>query len=152
MKLFKKSIKILCVVFGLILLFVVAVLMGESYEVISKANNGLDTKVEVKKFFGKKLSETTINSKGFYNGEFKSWHIFKKNMIRVEGQFKNGFLHGYQKDYNRDGMVMMKRIWDEGKLSKLYMPENGILKEIPEDKWPEYARNPHTRLLKAKGY
>lgn len=152
MGVFKKIIKILCVIFGLILFSVVGVLMGENYEIISKTNKGYDTKVEVKRIFGKKLSEATINSKGFYNGKFKTWHLFKRNMIRVEGQFKDGFFHGEQKDYNRDGKIIMVRIWDKGKLLKLYMPDNGDLKEIPEDRWPKYARSPHTEPVKAKEY
>ncbi len=150
MKLFKILIKSICLMVGLIVLAVFVVLLGENYKIVSKTNQGTDTKIEVKSLFGKKLSAATINSKGFYNGEFQSWHLFRKNLKKSEGQFKDGFWHGKWKEYNRDGSLSMIREWEKGQLLKLFVPENGEIQEIPKDKWPEYANVQQDKPVKAK--
>ena len=150
MKVLKIIIKTICIIVGVIVLFVVVALMGESYKIINRTNQGTDTKVEVKRLFGKKLCEATINYRGFYNGEFKSWHLFKKDLKKSEGQFKDGYWHGKWKEYNREGSLSMIREWKKGKLIKLFIPENGDIKEIPKDKWPKYANIQQNKPVKAK--
>ena len=152
MKLFKILTKSICLIVGLIVFVVLVALMGESYKVVSKTNQGTDTKVEVKSFFGKNLSAATINSRGLYNGEFQSWHLFRRNLKKSEGQFKDGFWHGKWKEYNRDGSLSMIREWEKGKLIKLFVSENGEIQEISKDKWPEYANVQQAKPVKARKY
>lgn len=143
-------IKYICLISALAIIVLVIILLGENYETIDKINQGAITKVEVKSFFGKKLSEATLNSQGFYDGEFQNWHLFKKNMIRSKGQFKNGFWHGPWKDYKRDGSLAMIRVWEKGELVKLFMPESGYMIEVIKDKWPEYVDVQQPKPTKAQ--
>ena len=150
MKPLKIIFKSISLIGALAIMVLVVALLGESYKTIDKTNQGSVTKVEVKRFFGKKLSEATLNTQGFYDGEFQNWHLFKKNTIRSEGQFKNGFWHGKWKDYNRDGSLTMIREWEKGKLIKLFKPGNSGMIEVPRDKWPEYVNVLQVKPIKAK--
>ncbi len=152
MKVMKTIFKMLCVLFFLVILIFVVALIGESYKVSDKVINGKNTKVEIKSIWGKKMFEAMIDSKGFYHGEFKSWHLFKKDLLRVKSHFKNGFLHGEQKDYDRSGKLIMVRTWKEGKLIQAYILDNRILKEISEDKWSRHIKIQPKNQLRAKKY
>lgn len=109
-------------------------LSGESYEIVHKKQ----VDVEIKKFFGTKISECSINPSGFYDGPATSWHLFTKT-IRNEGEYKQGYWHGQWKEFDRNGNLTMVREWDLGKLNKLFLPQGSELNEIPKGQWPKYA-------------
>jgi hypothetical protein len=145
-----KSLSAVVLLFILTLMFIK--IIGVSYETRIQKINGADTKIEVKKVFGKKISEATINSEGFYQGPAASWSLFGKGRIIAEGQYKNGFWQGEWKDYDKEGNLIMVREFEEGKLIKLFMPKGDTLQEISKDKWPKYANAHQYKRMRAKNY
>ena len=138
MKYLKLLLKILIGLIGLFIILIIVLLSAESYQTITKKNGNEIVEVEIKKVFGRKISECSINADGFYHGPSKSWSIFK-GTLRSEGNFNNGYWHGRWKDYDRDGQFTMIREWDMGKLAKVFIPVGGTLKELPKNEWPKYV-------------
>ena len=134
MRYLKLLSKIIVGIIGISILSIFVLLSGESYQIVHEKQ--MD--VEIKKFFGTKLSECSINSSGFYDGSATSWHLFSKT-IRNEGEYKQGYWHGQWSDFDRNGNLTMVREWDMGKLNKLFIPEGSELKEIQQEQWPNYA-------------
>ena len=62
MKLLKILLKSILVVAGLFILFLVFILMGENYETVIRNQNNTIVRIEIKKVFGKKVSEATLDS------------------------------------------------------------------------------------------
>ena len=138
MKFLKLFLKIVFVTVLVLVIFVIVLLNAESYKIVTKSQGNKSVNVEVKKFFGKKISESLINSSGFYHGHSIGWGILS-NTITNETEFKNGYWHGQSKTYNRNGHLTMIREWDMGTLIKVFLPEGSGLKEVPKEKWPEYV-------------
>jgi hypothetical protein len=138
MKYLKLLFKIAIAFVGLCIVFLIVLVKSESYETITKKNGNEIAVVEIKKVFGRKVSECPINSNGFYNGLSKSWDIFNGE-LRSEGNFNKGYWNGRWKDYDRDGKLIMLREWNMGKLIKVLIPTGGDFKELPKDEWPKYV-------------
>lgn len=138
MKNLKLILKIFTCLVGILFIIVIVLLNSESYETITKENRNEIVHVEIKKVFGKKISECSINSEGLYHGPSKSWRLLS-DKVKSEGYFKNGYWHGKWKDYDNDGQLIMVREWIEGKLNKVFTPVGEILKEVPKDQWPKYV-------------
>jgi hypothetical protein len=97
MKFVKLLIKIAIGFFGLALIFITVLYSGESYETNTKKTENQNIRIEIKKFFGRKISECAINSNGFYNGPSKSWHILTGE-LKSEGNYCNGYWQGRWKE------------------------------------------------------
>jgi antitoxin component YwqK of YwqJK toxin-antitoxin module len=138
MKYLKLLPKILIGFVGLFVIVIIVLHSAEGYQTITKENGNKTVMVEIKKVFGRKISECSINSSGFYNGLSKTWDLFN-NTLRSEGSFRDGFWDGAWRDYNRDGQLTMVREWNMGKLSKVFIPAGGTLKELPKEEWPKYV-------------
>lgn len=138
MKYLKLLLKILIGLVGLFIIIIIVLLGGESYETFTKKDGNEIIYVEVKKFFGKKISECPIDSNGFYHGRSISWDLFG-NTIRSEGNYRNGYWHGRWKDYDRDGNLIMVREWNKGELEKVFTPMGKEFKEVPKEEWPKYV-------------
>jgi hypothetical protein len=134
MKFFKLILKLTLGTLGIIILCLIVILTAESYEIVKTDH----FTIEIKKVFGKKISECAVDSKGFYDGPAKTWHLFS-NKIRNEGQFQEGYWNGSWKEYNKDGHVVMIRVWNKGKLSRLFLPKEKNFIEIQREKWPKYV-------------
>lgn len=148
MKILKLVLKIAIGIVGLFVIIIVVLLNSESYETVTKNNGNEIVVVEIKKAFGKKISECSINSDGFYHGPSKSWSLYK-GTLRSEGNFKEGYWHGRWKDYDRDGQLIMFREWNMGKLKKVFVPVGEKLKELPENEWAKYADITQSRPQRA---
>jgi antitoxin component YwqK of YwqJK toxin-antitoxin module len=149
MKLIKIFLKSILAIFGIIILFVVALRMGESYEITDKNTDKGIIKIETKKFFSKKLFEASFNESGFYHGDCTSWNMIG-DQKRQEGQYENGYWHGRWKEYDKNGNVQMIREWDRGKLMKLFLPKNDTFIEVPKEQWPKYVDIQQKRPERAK--
>jgi hypothetical protein len=68
MKYLKLLFKISIAFVGLCIVFLIVLVKSESYETITKKNGNEIAVVEIKKVFGRKVSECPINSNGIYNG------------------------------------------------------------------------------------
>jgi antitoxin component YwqK of YwqJK toxin-antitoxin module len=148
MKILKLVLKIAIGIVGLFVVLIVVLLTSESYETVTKNNGNEIVVVEIKKAFGKKISECSINSDGFYHGPSKSWSLFK-GTLRSEGNFKEGYWNGRWKDYDREGQLIMFREWSMGKLKKVFVPFEEDFKELPENEWPKYVDITQSRLQRA---
>ncbi|WP_020586482.1 hypothetical protein [Desulfobacter curvatus] len=134
MQFFKLLLKLILGAIGIIALCLIVILKAESYEIVKSDH----VTVEVKKIFGKKISECSVDSNGFYNGPAKLWHLFS-DKIRSEGQFQEGYWNGRWKEYDKDGHVTMIRVWNKGKLEKLFLLKGEGLIEIQKGNWPKYV-------------
>lgn len=139
MKFLKLPLKIFVGLVGLFIIILIVLLSAESYQTITKKNGNETIEIEIKKIFGKKISECTINADGFYNGSSKSWYIFI-GAIKSEGNYKNGYWHGLWDDYDRNGQLMMRREFSMGVPTKIFMPGGENFKELSKDEWPEYLK------------
>jgi hypothetical protein len=137
MKYPKLLLKILIGLVGLFVILLIVLFSAESYQTITKKNGNEIVIVEIKKVFGRKISECAINSGGFYHGPSKSWDLFN-NTLRSEGTFRDGLWDGGWRDYNRDGQLTMIREWDMGRLAKVSIPVGETLKELPKNEWPKH--------------
>lgn len=120
-------------IIGAVVFCLVVVLSAENYEIVERDH----ANVEVKKVFWKKLSECTIDSSGVYDGPAKFWQLLS-NQIRSDGQFQDGYWHGRWKEYDNDGQLSMIRVWDKGKLVKLFLLEGSDFIEIQKESWPNH--------------
>ena len=139
MRYLKLLFKILIGLVGLFVILLIVLLNAESYKTITK-RTGTGTeivKIEIKKVFGKKISESTINADGFYHGPSKSWYFFK-GKLHSEGNYKNGYWNGLWKSYDRNGQLMMHREFSMGVPTKVFMPAGNSFKELSKNEWPEY--------------
>jgi len=133
----KLFIKVAIGIIGLALIFIIVLYSGESYKTITKKTGNQTIKIEIIKFFGKKISECAINSNGFYNGPSKSWHIFTGE-LKSEGNYNNGYWQGRWKDYDRNGKLIMLRDFNMGVPIKVFLPAGETFKELSKDEWPKY--------------
>jgi hypothetical protein len=138
MKYLKLLLKISIGLVGLFVILIIVFFSGESYQTITKKSGNEIVVFEIKKIFGRKISECQINSRGYYHGPSKSWDVFN-NTLRSEGSFRDGYWNGGWKDYSRGGQLTMIREWDMGNLSKVFIPVGGTLKELPKNEWPKYV-------------
>ena len=122
---------------GLLIILIFVLLSAESYKTITKKNGNEIVEVEIKKVFGRKISECSFNVDRFYHGPSKSWYIFT-GILRSEGNYKNGYWHGRWKDYDKGGQLVMLREWDMGELKKVFIPAGENFKELLKDEWPKY--------------
>ncbi len=150
MKILKNLFIAIFLLVGLLAISLLVLMMGESYETINSANEMNNPRIEIKKVFGIKVSEAEINSDGFYHGKCTTWSLFNQGNIKSEGQYKNGFWHGKWKFYDKKGNLQMVREYERGRLMKLFVPENGILQEVPKKKWPEHVNLKQDNPMKAK--
>jgi hypothetical protein len=84
MKYLKLLLNILIGLVGLFVILIIILLSAESHQIITKKNGNKITVVEIKKVFGRKISECAINSSGFYHGSSKMWDL-SNNTLRSEG-------------------------------------------------------------------
>ncbi len=138
MKYLKLLLKIVLGIVGVLILIIFVLLNAESYKIVNKNIGNEIINVEIKKVFGKKISECSTDAFGLYHGQATSWSLFG-NTIRNEGSYKNGYWHGQWKDYDRNGNLTMVRKWNMGKLNKVFLPEGSSLKEVPKENWPKYV-------------
>lgn len=143
-------LKTIFVVLGLFSIIVIVILSGEDYEIIDRKQGNEVVSIEIKKVFGNKISEASLDKNGYYNGYCVSWYFFGSERVRQEGQFKNGFWHGKWYEYNRDGQINLIREWEKGKLKKLFLPKENSFQEIPIEKWPKFSDIQQKKAQKAK--
>jgi antitoxin component YwqK of YwqJK toxin-antitoxin module len=134
MKYLKLLFKISIGIVGIFIILIFVLLNAESYETITKKNGN---EIEIKKIFGKKISESAVNADGFYHGPSKSWYIFK-SALKSEGNYKNGYWDGLWRDYDRNGKLMMRREFDMGVPIKIFIPAEKKFKELSKDEWPNH--------------
>jgi hypothetical protein len=139
MKYLKLLLKILIGLFGLFVIMIIVLLSAESYQTVTKKNGTEIVKVEIKKAFGRKISECFINAEGFYHGPSKHWHLFK-GKLASEGYYKNGYWDGLWKDYDRNGQLIMRREFNMGEPIKIFLPSGKDFKELPKDEWPKHLQ------------
>ena len=139
MKYLKLLFKILIGLVGLIIILNIFILIAESYETVTKQNGNEITEIEIKKVFGKKISECTINADGFYHGPSKGWYIFKGE-LSSEGYFKNGYWDGLWKHYDRTGQLMMRIEYNMGVPIKIFLPDGKNFRELPKEEWPKHLK------------
>jgi antitoxin component YwqK of YwqJK toxin-antitoxin module len=150
MKFLKLFFKIAVALLSLFIIFIIILLSGESYETITMNTGDETVVVEIKKLFGRKLTECSINSDGFYDGPSKSWDLLS-NQIRSEGLFKNGYWHGKWKEYDRYGQLIMIREWNKGVLVKVFVPIGDSFKEVPKKEWPKHVNVRQHKAQKING-
>ncbi len=142
--------KIIIGIIGVSILCLILMLSGESYEIVGSSLNNKLVNVEIKKFYGKKISECAIDSFGLYHGAATTWHLFSKT-IRNDGVYNKGYWHGRWKEYDRSGNLIMIRAYDMGKLTSLFLPEGNAIKEVPIENWPKSANVNQLKLQRING-
>ena len=120
-------------------------------------NDGTSQRVQLRYVQSQKVLEVPINDMGFYHGLQTEWHPFW--MKSSEGAWKDGFLNGQWKSWNREGRIQSVIEYRMGRPIRYATIKNRTLVDLPENEWPSDLRGavqtrpsgPHARQTDANG-
>ena len=121
-------------------------------------NDGSFRRVQLRYVQSQKVMEVPINDMGFYDGLQTEWHPFSTEKSS-EGAWKDGFLNGQWKSWNREGRVQSIIEYRMGRPVRYATIKDRTLVDVPENQWPHELKSavqtrpsgPHSRQRDANG-
>jgi Zn-dependent protease len=145
---FSATLGILAVYIPFALIGILAPLVFEAGKILSETrteiiqthqDDGSYASVEVGYLQDQKIFEVPVNKAGLYHGIQTEWHRFSVQKSK-QGMWKDGFLHGEWKSWDREGQLESLTEYKMGTPIRYATMRAGTLTDVPESEWPLHVR------------
>jgi hypothetical protein len=105
----------------------------------TRQDDGTYGSVEVSYLQDRKIFAAPVNKAGLYHGTQTEWHRFSAQKSK-QGMWKDGFLHGEWKSWDREGQLESLTEYKMGRPIRYATMRAGTLTDVPKSEWPLHVR------------